>query len=482
MIRKRIKPQINNGTREQVDPALAGTSFSLFPCFLANLFPYSRITTVVLLLYTLHFTLCTALHATPINLNTAMLNELTALPKISEKNAKDIIEYREKNKGFKNVDELENIIGAGKLKKLKKSVAIYAVSKSAWDTRITDNIDDLQKERLTVRTFSINGYSYYITFPDGKNMLIDTAKEEDFDKFAPLIKKENETIDFIVITNLSAERIGGLKKVLGNFKVKEFITSLSLEQLQKNTEFQSIINSVLLSNVKHTNITISSEREISGLKVTFLMPEYNPNNPSLCVLLNYNSVSFLFPSDIDDNLYNKMQLKADVLFSAKLKNVAGAKIFVQTNTDNYFTTDGYLICVTKTAGVNIPPPPPSQEQIQMEKLKAELELAKRQAENERIRAEEETRKRQQEEDLRKREEEKKKQKATSSPRLQSGVSEANKDKKEIPKSYIVSAGETLPSIAQKLYGDSAQWQKIYEANKDKIIQGQVQVGQTLVIP
>jgi nucleoid-associated protein YgaU len=48
--------------------------------------------------------------------------------------------------------------------------------------------------------------------------------------------------------------------------------------------------------------------------------------------------------------------------------------------------------------------------------------------------------------------------------------------------HTVKPGESLPSIAEKYYGDSSQWKKIYEANKNKIKRGQVEPGQVLVIP
>lgn len=50
------------------------------------------------------------------------------------------------------------------------------------------------------------------------------------------------------------------------------------------------------------------------------------------------------------------------------------------------------------------------------------------------------------------------------------------------RTHTVTSGETLPSIAEKYYGDSGQWKKIYNANKDKIERGQVTPGQVLVIP
>jgi nucleoid-associated protein YgaU len=37
-----------------------------------------------------------------------------------------------------------------------------------------------------------------------------------------------------------------------------------------------------------------------------------------------------------------------------------------------------------------------------------------------------------------------------------------------PRTYTVVAGDSLSKIAKHLYGDSAKWHAIYEANRDKI--------------
>jgi nucleoid-associated protein YgaU len=51
------------------------------------------------------------------------------------------------------------------------------------------------------------------------------------------------------------------------------------------------------------------------------------------------------------------------------------------------------------------------------------------------------------------------------------------------RSYIVKAGDTLSKIAKDQYGDSSQYMKIFDANRDKLSDpNKIQVGQTLVIP
>ncbi len=50
--------------------------------------------------------------------------------------------------------------------------------------------------------------------------------------------------------------------------------------------------------------------------------------------------------------------------------------------------------------------------------------------------------------------------------------------------YVVAEGDTLAVIANKVYGDSSLWQKIYDANKDVIGSDpdHIQIGMKLTIP
>jgi len=57
-------------------------------------------------------------------------------------------------------------------------------------------------------------------------------------------------------------------------------------------------------------------------------------------------------------------------------------------------------------------------------------------------------------------------------------------KSGIVETYTVKAGDTLSKIAEKIYGDAAEYQKIHDANKDLIgaDADNIKVGQELTIP
>ncbi len=51
------------------------------------------------------------------------------------------------------------------------------------------------------------------------------------------------------------------------------------------------------------------------------------------------------------------------------------------------------------------------------------------------------------------------------------------------RTYTVNSGDNLTAIAQQVYGDGSQWQRIFEANRDKISNPDlIHPGQELIIP
>jgi nucleoid-associated protein YgaU len=63
-----------------------------------------------------------------------------------------------------------------------------------------------------------------------------------------------------------------------------------------------------------------------------------------------------------------------------------------------------------------------------------------------------------------------------------GQAESSRNRTE-GQTYTVKSGDTLSKIAQQFYGESSQYMKIFEANRDKLKDpDKIQPGQQLTIP
>jgi competence protein ComEA len=69
--------------------------------------------------------------AAPVNLNSATVPQLEALPGVGKATAERIVEYREKNGGFKKIEDLMNVRGIGEKSFLTlKPLITVAVAKA----------------------------------------------------------------------------------------------------------------------------------------------------------------------------------------------------------------------------------------------------------------------------------------------------------------------------------------------------------------
>jgi competence protein ComEA len=74
----------------------------------------------------------TAAAATPLNLNSASVAQLEALPGIGRATAERIVEYRQKNGAFKKAEDLMNVRGIGEKNFLKlKPLVIVPTPRTA---------------------------------------------------------------------------------------------------------------------------------------------------------------------------------------------------------------------------------------------------------------------------------------------------------------------------------------------------------------
>jgi nucleoid-associated protein YgaU len=72
---------------------------------------------------------------------------------------------------------------------------------------------------------------------------------------------------------------------------------------------------------------------------------------------------------------------------------------------------------------------------------------------------------------------------TTQPGAQPQGTNTQKPQTQAQRDYVIQSGDSLSKIAQRFYGNANDWQKIYQANKDKIKDPNlIHPGQKIIIP
>jgi nucleoid-associated protein YgaU len=75
------------------------------------------------------------------------------------------------------------------------------------------------------------------------------------------------------------------------------------------------------------------------------------------------------------------------------------------------------------------------------------------------------------------------QKPVNTPRQQNQQSGAASGQRAQQREYVIKPGDSLSKIAKQVYGNAADWQKIYQANRNTIKDPDlIHPGQKIILP
>ncbi|MBI5048391.1 MAG: DNA internalization-related competence protein ComEC/Rec2 [Deltaproteobacteria bacterium] len=152
------------------------------------------------------------------------------------------------------------------------------------------------------------GDSTLVEFPYGKRMLIDGGGfyNENFDVgeriVAPFLwKNKINRIDYLLLSHPQSDHMKGLKFIAEKFHAKEFRWNGMVRNDKTFTElFQSLDKNNTTEFITNAS---AAPLDINGVRVNFLNPpeesNFDTNNNSLVVRLDYKDASFLFTGDIE---------------------------------------------------------------------------------------------------------------------------------------------------------------------------------------
>jgi len=163
-------------------------------------------------------------------------------------------------------------------------------------------------EQLKVHYIDVGqGDSILIQAPENNDMLIDGGPRGTGDEVISYLKGQGvEDLEYLVSTHPHTDHIGGLLTVLDNIEVKKVIASGKVHTSKTYEKY--------LTKIDHKNISFDVGRKgdqfnIGEVEFTILHPdntEYDLNNSSVVILMQYKKTKFLFTGDIEIEVENKI--------------------------------------------------------------------------------------------------------------------------------------------------------------------------------
>lgn len=164
------------------------------------------------------------------------------------------------------------------------------------------------------------GDATYIKTPKGDDILIDGGNTDKGDLMVKYLKElKVDDIEVLIMTHPDADHIGGLHKVMQNFKVK----SVYAPKVAHTTEtYVTLLKQIKAQGLSIKPATAGTTIPLQGVSAKFVAPvgtyEKELNEWSAVLHLTYGATSFLFTGDAEykseaDMLKSKQVLKADVL-------------------------------------------------------------------------------------------------------------------------------------------------------------------------
>src|SRR5215475_4096588 len=186
--------------------------------------------------------------------------------------------------------------------------------------------------RLQVYSLDVGqGDSALIITPEGKSVLIDAGPPQAGDEVVAALRKRNiSSLDLAVATHPHADHIGGMRQVIENFEVKNFLDS---GQIYPSNEYERLLRAIKEKGIKFIEAKKGMTFDLdSGVKLVTLNPQGGgewitkvraggsvENANSVVIRLSYGNFSMLFTGDAETETEQLMMKSGEPLRAQVLK-------------------------------------------------------------------------------------------------------------------------------------------------------------------
>src|SRR5262245_41348658 len=186
--------------------------------------------------------------------------------------------------------------------------------------------------RLQVYALDVGqGDSGLIISPEGKSVLIDAGPPHAGDEVVAALRKRNiSSLDLAVATHPHADHIGGMRQVIENFEVKNFLDS---GQIYASSEYERLLRVIKEKKIKFIEAKKGQKFDLgSGVELETLNPQGDgrwitkvraggsvENANSVVMRLSYGNFSMLFTGDAETETEQLMMKSGEPLRAQVLK-------------------------------------------------------------------------------------------------------------------------------------------------------------------
>ena len=165
------------------------------------------------------------------------------------------------------------------------------------------------------------GDSELIQLPDGRNILIDTGENSEYDNLKSYLQSKGvERIDHCIATHPHSDHMGSMASIVEDFEIGEFYMP---DIINDTVSYNRLLDALDEKGIEPNDVTAGDILlEEEGIRAEFLAPadtEYEDlNNYSAVLRLAYGDTAFLFTGDAETDSEQEMlnagyELSADVL-------------------------------------------------------------------------------------------------------------------------------------------------------------------------
>ncbi len=237
-------------------------------------------------------------------------------------------------------------------------VAVIIVGLNVWLRKRPHEVPTPFVTQGQLQVFALDvgqGDALLIISPEGKSVLIDAGTPGAGDDVVAALQKKNiKSLDLAVTTHPHADHIGGMRRVLENFEVKNFLDS---GQIFASKEYERLLRSIKEKQIKFINAKKGMKFDLgAGASLEVLNPQGDgewitkvrsggsvENANSVVTRLSYGNFSMLFTGDAESETEEIMMESSATLRSQVLK--------VGHHGSRYATSDKFLDAVAPEVAI-----------------------------------------------------------------------------------------------------------------------------------